>query len=359
MATKTTKRYSTHVTTPDGRRVYVSGKTKAERDKKAAQVRKEIDLGYEVGDRTTFAEFTETWVGAYKAPRLRESSLAILRNNLRGHILPVLGHMQLRDIRPLHVHRFIASLAGLSKSVQSKCLSIVKEILQAAANNGLISTVPFDKNDKAGGAETEEKEPLTKEQAARLLDVVSNTRAYGFCLIALSTGMRRGEILGLMWEDIDWHSNVINVTHNKAFISGENDAEVTCDLKTKAAQRRLPIAPALRVWLENERLCSDSPYVVSMEDGNSLTHSSVSSMWRLVRRRLAKAGCDFDAHPHLLRHTFATQLFEAGMDIKQVQYLLGHSSPEMTLRVYTHYNRRSREEETADKLCQALTFLAG
>lgn len=357
MSVKSKKRYATHVVALDGRRIYVSGKTKAERDSKANQIRRELSMGYEVGNQITLAEFTETWYATYKVPKLRASSLAVLRVNLNNHILPVLGAMPLRSIKPLHVQQFIASMAGLSKSVQSKCLATAKEILQAAANNGLITTIPFDRNDRAGGEDTKEKEPLTKQQASELLDAVKGTRAYGFCLIALSTGMRRGEILGLMWKDIDFDKGFINVTHNKAFVVGEKDAEVTDNLKTKASQRRLPITPVLRAWLDAERRSSESPYVLSMRNGSSLNLNSFQSLWSTVRHRLSKTGCDFDCHPHLLRHTFATQLFEAGMDVKQVQYLLGHSTPDMTLRVYTHYSRLSREDETANKLCDALSFL--
>lgn len=357
--TKTPKYYGTHVTLSTGERIYVKGRTKAERDAKVEKAKAEDRRGLVIGDNTTFAEFAATWVHAYKEPKLRASSLSVLKVNLEKRILPYFGAMRLRDIKPLHVQMFVASMSGLSKSVQTKCLSTVKAILFAAASNGLITVVPVERGDRAGGEEPEEKEPLTREQAGQLLDAVYGTRAYGFCLIALTTGMRRGEILGLMWEDIDWTSGCINVRHNKSFLVGSNDVEVSSTLKTKAAQRRLPITPVLRGWLEREFETSRSPYVLSMSNGNSLTKSSANAMWSIVKRRLEREGLDFHCHPHLLRHTFATQLFEAGMDIKQVQYLMGHSSPEMTLKIYTHYSRKSREEETADKLRDALSFLAG
>ena len=63
-------------------------------------------------------------------------------------------------------------------------------------------------------------------------------------------------------------------------------------------------------------------------------------------------------HPHLLRHTYITQLFEAGLDIKQVQYLAGHSKPEMTMRVYTHYRQKQRAGETREKVHAALNYLS-
>lgn len=276
----------------------------------------------------------------------------------------------------MHIQMFLSTIAHLSRSVQSKCLQMVRAILRTAEDNGLIAKSPVRKEDTVSGSAPEEEEALSNEQARALLSAVRDTRAYPFCLIALSTGMRRGEILGLMWEDIDFNEGVINVTHNKAYLGNSNDAPVTTVLKTDAARRRIPVPPVLMAYLEQERKASDSPYVLSMGNGNSLTKASFRKLWAIVEARSAVGGrqlgdkvqgsqfgpttvtLDFSCHPHQLRHTYITQLFEAGMDIKQVQYLAGHSTPEMTLRVYTHYRRRSREAETALKVKFATNYLA-
>ena len=87
-----------------------------------------------------------------------------------------------------------------------------------------------------------------------------------------------------------------------------------------------------------------------MENHQPLTKSSYKSMWKLIERELPEA----HVTAHILRHTYITRLFEAGLDIKEVQYLAGHSTVDMTLRVYTHYDRRSREAQTAEKVRNAL-----
>ena len=179
-----------------------------------------------------------------------------------------------------------------------------------------------------------------------------------------------------MWEDIDLETGVIQVTHNKVFPANANDALVTTLLKTASARRRVPLPAALRAFLEQARKASDSVYVLSMANGESLSKSSCRKLWAIVETRTAgedrKLGgtvsvrrdgpiqvtLDFTCHPHQLRHTYATKLFEAGLDIKQVQYLLGHSTTEMTLRVYTHYRARCRASETADQVCTAMDYLA-
>ena len=113
-----------------------------------------------------------------------------------------------------------------------------------------------------------------------------------------------------------------------------------------------------------------------MENGKSLSKSSFRELWSIVEVRTAtdsrplgstvsggRAGpiqvsLDFHCHPHQLRHTYITSLFEAGLDLKQVQYLAGHSTPDMTLRVYTHYRRKSREAETISQVCSALSYIS-
>lgn len=376
-ATKNTRAYNTTVTLPTGEKVYITAKTKEEREKKKNEIKMAIGLGVNLADDTTFAEFADIWLTAYKQPKLRGSSYDLVKHNTVTHVVSYFGHMKLRDIKPLHVQMFLGKLRqkNLSKSVQSKCLQIARGIFTAAMENGVIIRSPVARSDKPAGEESKEEEPLTNEQAKTLLEAVSGTRAYGFCLIALTTGMRRGEILGLMWEDINFEEGYILVTHQKAFTNRENDAPVTDLLKTESAHRRLPLPPVLRAWLEQERELSDSPYVLSMDDGSSLTKASFRSMWEIVTSRTVsdtrKLGApvrgskhgkvavslDFECHPHLLRHTYITQLFEAGLDMKQVQYLAGHASPDMTMKVYTHYRRKAREQETADQVCAAVSYI--
>lgn len=86
----------------------------------------------------------------------------------------------------------------------------------------------------------------------------------------------------------------------------------------------------------------------------ALTKSSYRSLWRLIERELPEKHIT----AHILRHTYITRLFEAGLDVKEVQYLAGHSTMDMTLKVYTHYDRRSRQAKTAEKVREALRLSA-
>lgn len=384
MATKknektTKKRYATHLTTPAGKRVYISAKSQEELDRKVQQAKMEMGAGVDISDNTSFKDYAWLWMRTYKAPpKLRQNSYDTLVWHLENNIIPFFEGKALRDVKPLHIQAWLNSVGVYSHSTQAKCLQIVRGIFASAADNGLILKSPVRTSDKPAGAKTKDKEALSDEQAAALLKATEGTRAYLFCLLALSTGMRRSEILGLMWDDIDFHSGLINVQHSKTLPPRREDWEVSDILKSESAYRRLPMPPLLLKTLEEERRNSKSPFVLSMRNGESLSRNSYGALWRIVTNRTASdtqplgsqvtskrtgetytVSLDFHCTPHLLRHTYITQLFEAGLDIKQVQYLAGHSTPDMTLKVYTHYRQKSREQETADQVRDALSYLEG
>lgn len=371
------KRYATNVTLPNGRRVYVSGTSKADLDAKVLRARMEAGAGVDVGNDVLFRSYAESWVQAYKAPKLRPNSLEVLRANLRNHVLPFFGDMRVREIKPMHIQLFLGGIASLSQSTQKKCWDILSGIFRTAMDNGLILKSPIRKEDRPSGEAPEAVEALSREQAKALLDAVKGLRVYTFCLIALTTGLRRGEILGLMWEDVDLDAGILTVRHNKSFLPNQNDAPVTTMLKTEAAHRRIPMPLLLVDHLKAEKDRSHSPYVLSMENGESLTKSAFRRMWSAIAVRTATperelgsrvsggrggpivVSLDFDCHPHQLRHTCITQWVESGMKVKQVQYLAGHSTLEMTLRVYSHYRRKSQEDEVAASINAATDYLAG
>lgn len=224
----------------------------------------------------------------------------------------------------------------------------LRSIFNVAIENGLVAKSPDSTTLKPTDKATQEKETLAADEREVLLDRVKNIRARTFLLIGLHTGMRRGEILGLQWKDIDFKAKVIHVRHNAVVKEGET--KVSEEMKTKAAKRNLPLSEELEEWLSERKKSSHSQYVIAMEGHKPMTKSSCRSMWKLIERELP----DRHITAHILRHTHITRLFEAGLDIKEIPYLAGHSTIDMTLKVYTHYDRRSREAKTAEKVREAL-----
>ena len=335
---------------PDGRRKFVRGKTQAELDAKVAELKKLTGAGVDVGNEMTFAELTEQWYALYKKPYLRERSRDILRYVVDDYILPPLGNRIPREITPMQIQALMAGMAGKSYSLRSKVLINLRDIFKVAEENGLVSKSPVSSRLKAGGKAAAEKEPLTPDEAAYLLERVTDPRAHTFLLLCLHTGARRGEALALRYSDVDFDNKLVHIRRNA--IVKEHETTVSSELKTKAGRRDVPLSEELEKCLRAQRAKSKSRngYIFTMKDGRLLTKSSFHKLFEHISRELP----DKHVTAHILRHTYITRLFEAGLDIKEVQYLAGHATVDMTLGVYAHYDRLSRAPETARKVREAL-----
>lgn len=333
---------------PDGTRKYFRARTQKELDEKVIKAQILVHAGVDIGNEETFGHFAQMWFDMYKKPYLQTRSLDAIKYVLNQHILPVIGGYRLRDISPMQIQAIMARLSDKSNSLQSKVLSNLRSIFNVAQENGLIAKSPVSSTLKLNGKKTVEKEPLSVRDCCLLLERVKNPRARTFLLIGLHTGMRRGEILGLQWDDIDFKEKMIHIRHNA--VVTEHETKINDFLKTAAGRRDVPLSEELEEWLKEQKKRSHSKFVIAMENHKPLTKSSYRSLWRLVERELPEKHIT----AHLLRHTYITRLFEAGLDIKEVQYLAGHSTMDMTLKVYTHYDRRSRQSKTAEKVRDAL-----
>ena len=333
---------------PNGRRKYVRAKTQEELDRKVAQLQELMAEGVKISDDETFGQFAQQWFNVYKKPYLREKSQEIIKYVVNSYILPYLGNCIPREITPMQIQALMAGMAGKSNSLQSKVLINLRDIFKAAEENGLVAKSPVSSRLKAGGAPTEEKEPLTPDEVTLLLEKVTNERARTFLLLCLHTGARRGEALALRYSDIDFEKKTVHIRRNA--IVKPKETTISEELKTKAGRRDVPLSDELAAWLEEQKQRAKSEYIFAMQNGKPLTKNSYRSMFRWIERELPEK----HVTAHILRHTYITRLFEAGLDIKEIQYLAGHSTVDMTLSVYTHYDRLSRSAETAEKVRAAL-----
>jgi integrase len=364
--------YKKSLTMPDGKRKYFYGKSKKEVEEKIRQARYEIGQGIDISSDITFGELAEIWYNVYKKPRLNSpNSRSAVLNVLNNHLLPVLAPIPVRQITAVQVQVVINNMAGRSASLQNKALQTLKSIFRMAIEDGIISKSPITMSVRTTGKKTEEKLALTPEQADRLLQAVAGTNAETFVMLGLYAGLRRGEILGLQWADIDFGSNQLHVRHNALLMDGQPTI-VSEQLKTQNARRDIPMPSALAGHLRTAEKRSKSPFVVAMRNGDPMSKSAFRALWRIVEVRTVdtakdpkqakKIGTspknhpnvvkslDFHVSPHVLRHTYITRLFEAGVDLKAVQYLAGHATPDMTLKVYIHYLKNQRQEEAAQKI---------
>ena len=343
------------ITLPDGSRKWLYAKTEEELNRKYIEAMGMVIRGVKIQDKTTFGEYALMWYKTFKEPFIRTKTKESVLNVLNNHLLPHLSGYLMRDITPVHIQFVFNQMLNLSESLCSKTKSVLTEIFELALDNGVIHRSPVTKSLKVKGKKAEAKDALTPEDAQQLLQALREANGQGaancllFCLMALKTGLRRGELCGLMWSDIDFDREELTVTHNCVW-PNNTGLEITTNLKTKAAHRTVPIPREAMQALRSAKVGSNSLFVFHRRDGQALTQSAFRKLWEHTKKSQLTAGLT----PHILRHTYCTCLFEAGLDLKEIQYLMGHSKPDVTLEIYTHYCKQSRFEDTADRVRAAL-----
>ncbi len=321
-------RYQRKITLPDGRQKIVYGRTLAELAAAADTMRYEASQGIVVGDNTTVGEWAKIWLEKYKAD-LRPNTLRMYRDAYNVHIASHLGGLALRSVRPVHVREVMSEVANLSESLQHKILITMRQIFQTAQHNGLLVSDPTAGLKTTKHATPDKVKYLTAEQVKSLLEAVTDAKARAFIGLCLYCGLRREEALGLQWGDIEKNS----LTVNRALAFVGNQPDPSQELKTKAAHRTIPIPEPLMNILKATP--KTGLYVITKGDGGPMSRIAMTRLWAKV-----SSVVEFPVHPHMLRHTYATNLYYAGIDLRTAQYLLGHSSIQMTAQIYTHLERK-------------------
>lgn len=351
--------YRKRIKLSDGSTKDVRAKTKAELRKKLYDLETAIQHGMALDDKTTVAELAVEWY-KNRENRWGYSRQLDYKNAINKHICPVIGAMKLKEVKPEHCQRILSNMADMSNSAQKKVVTTLKQIFDCAEENGLVFRSPCSRL-KAGGAKTQEKVPLTPEQSQKLVDAVRGTKAYLFVLLALYAGLRREEICGLRWSDIDLQADVPSLTVNNVVRFEGNKGIFSSTLKSDAAHRTIPLPAPLAEGLREAKRTATSIFVVPTSTGNYATSQTLKSIMAIIERRKVKpapadpeekkpgpkplAGTlDFDVTPHQLRHTYITRLCESGMDVKKVQYLAGHATVNLTLSIYAHVTNNKPEQ---------------
>lgn len=350
-----------YVHTADGRkRKTLYGKTRAEVAKRLAKALSQRADGIVFDDQgLTVGEYLDRWLGDVR-DTVRKSTHERYEYAIRPHIKPALGRIKLKDLTPAHARWFYRERldSGLAPATVHKLHVVLHKALKAAVADGLIP-----RNAAAGlklpRITREEIDPLTEEQAKRLLETVRGDRLEALYVLALNTGMRQGELLALKWDDVDLGRSVLRVrrtlTHaDKAYVLGEP--------KTSKSRRTIRLTTsavtALRAHLsrqleEMERLSSlyqPGGLIFATETGSIVNPSNLRN--RSFKPLMKKATLP-PIRFHDLRHTCATLLLSKDVNAKIVSEMLGHSSISVTLDIYSHL-LPDMQEKAAEALEEAL-----
>lgn len=326
---------------PDGRRKYFRGKTEAEVDKKIAEMKAELLLGVDVCNEITVEKYVDVWLRNVKLPGVSDRTAVRTRSLLDNHLVKQFGAVKVRDIRATHIHSLMAGMTSLSKGTQSAVISLLRAVFNSAVDDNIILRSPVPLTLKPNSDKVKDKVALTPEQEIELLAATEGTPLHVFVFIALESGLRPGEVRGLMWDDLLFDRRLIHV--HRHVVDGGGRPVLSEGTKTASGVRLTPMSDRLAEFLLDLRSKSSSVYVCPDEDGCLWAQRSFSSAWERVSKQLS-----FHVHAHMLRHTFVTKLVRAGVDMEQISAVVGHKDSTVTRTVYAHYNEELRKSGAAD-----------
>ena len=304
----------------------------------------EIRLKYKVGNykelreeqkNISFKDYATKWI--------EHKSIAVSDNTIRNYQYVLNKSSYIHDIslRNITNEDINTLLLSLNKEVSSGSLSTIKTILSSIFNSAvdeqliLISpmkgTVSPPKRQRKVDLiiPTEEEVLCVLKKAKELQDNNQNTWLYPFLLLAVSTGMRRGELAGLKWSCIDFDKSTIKV-EEQATMSG-----MSKELKTSSSYREIAVDPTVLDELSKSLKKGTNDYIFM--NGYVSTESLLQTITVSVRRVYNAVGLDKKLTLHSLRHFHATQLIKNNINVKVVSKRLGHSSVQITLDAYVHW----------------------
>ena len=299
----------------------------------------------------------DEWYKLYCKPGIRESTAATYEACIYTHIVPKIGDWKLREITTSKLNMYMVDLLskgkvkkdckgeGLSNEVVRKIHALIKSSLDRAVLDGVIKTNPA-RNCEVPSKHNSKVDILSQEEMKRLLIQAKQDDCFELLLLDLTTGLRRGELLGLKWEDIDFRSNTLSVNREVVLINGK--ISVT-ELKSESSYRSIILPQSISNMLQNYKKRVESEWLFPSPVKENMPRDP-SAVRKKLSNVLERSQCKH-VRFHALRHTFATMALQYGLDIKTLSSTMGHSSVELTLDTYSHVtdNMRVEAAEKIDK----------
>jgi integrase len=348
------------VSLPDGRRKFFYGKTKEDVRRKLTQALHAIEVGGLTDSRgLTVGEFLDQWLTETVQPNVRPWTYKGYEVHVRLHLKPVIGHIPLAKLAPLHVQQLLNAkkAAGLSPKSIRYIRGTLRTALNQAVRWDLLTRNPASLVDGPRVGHYEIR-PFTPEEARVFLTAMKGDRLEALYSVALTMGLRQGEALGLCWREVDLELGYLRVSKQLQRFGGETHL---VEPKTARSRRSLAlpasIARALREHrdrqLEERSAAGDkwteTGLVFTTPTGRPIDATRISKDFH---RHLNRAGLA-QRRFHDLRHSCATLLLVQGVSPRVVMEILGHSQISLTMNTYTHVVPELRRQ-AADRIDELL-----
>jgi integrase len=332
----------------------VTAATKREVERKVAELLASYDKGYVDAGRVTVREYLFHWLET-TMPTIRPGTLRRYRELIRLHIVPSLGNVNLAKLTPADVQRLYADRLAVLSPATVRCIhSVLHHALDDAVKWGLLVRNVCDAVETPRN-QRKEMATWSLEEVVRVLDAAVDDPFEAFWHVAIFTGMRRGEVLGLKWTDLDLDAGILSV--RRTLSRGETSRLLETEPKTQAGRRRIKLSPSTIEVLKRHKVrqlehrlavgeaYEDRGYVFANLTGG---HIDPNALYRAYDALIERAGVP-RIRLHDNRHTSATLLLAGGIHPKIVQERLGHSAIAMTLDLYSHVTP-DMQQQAADAM---------
>lgn len=358
-------RYETRITYAPGKRKTLYGNTKAEVETKALEFKLQIRQGIDpIAAQDSFAEWAQRWL-RLKSYEVSESRYKVEQSYLK-HLEPLFP-IAIGDIQTISIQEIIFELAKMNpntkkptaRSTLISIRAVARQIFELAIESQVLVRNPADYVKLPQTKPKKKRRALTKEEQAWVQE--TEHRAQLPAMIMLYAGLRRGEVIPLTWGDIDFTDNTITV--NKSVERIGNQFNVKHTAKTSAGNRIVAMPELLQGFLMDQP--RDGVLITTDVTGAMHTQTSWRRMWESYQFELNWQHGRFTPlnprpenkyspngvpriidtiTPHMLRHTYATILYFAGVDALTAKDLLGHADIQTTLNIYTHLDDEHKSE---------------
>lgn len=353
---------------------------------KEAQIKRDLnDEIDETSSKMTLNQLFDLYISLKDIENnTKDNYLGLWKNHIRN---TKLGNAEIRNIKTSHIKKFYKELKdkGLSNSTIKIFNCMLLPSFSLAVDDDMIRKNPVKRDCmKPYRAEGKVKEALTKEEQEKLLDFIENHNVYNvyapMLKYMIGTACRIGEVIGITWNDIDMKKQKINIDHQLIYKRNADGKTVftICEPKTDAGKRTIPMTKEVYNALLDQRkykfflgttrdyeIDGYSNFVFTTKSGKPIAPNGFNNALKNIvnaYNRLEKIYAENEKRdpvllPHISAHTFrhtgCTRMAEAGMDIKVLQYIMGHSDISITMDVYNHVEE-SRIENEMKKIEQAI-----
>ncbi len=281
-------------------------------------------------------ELLEVWLERYMKHTIKIRTYNRYKSICELHLIKDLGEYELEELKPNVLQDFLLQKidGNYSTNTIKGIVSVLKQALKLAITLEFVDK-EYCSNLKMPSSEEKEISVFTKKEQQVIESFCLNhkKRNYIGIVICLYTGIRLGELLALTWEDINFNSNLLTINKTSYSAKVDGKTQIIVDKpKTKKSNRVIPLPNQLVKLLKIIKKESNSKYVITTRNSGMVGNRSYQRTFKFILKKVNVPYRNF----HSLRHTFATNAIELGMDVKTLAEILGHTNAMITLNRYSH-----------------------